>query len=53
MGDPPHFEVLVQGPPYILARYETAIFSIRTANFQKNFVTEQGHGSSQGFLKDG
>ena len=34
----------VQGPPYILARHEIAIFSKSAGNFQKLFFTKQGCG---------
>ena len=37
----------VQGPPYILARYETAIFSKSVDNFPKLFFTKQCCGSSE------
>ena len=37
----------IQGPPYILARYKTAVFSKSTDNFQKLFYTNEGCGSSE------
>ena len=36
--------IQIQGPPYILARHEIAIFSKSAGNFQKLFFTKQGCG---------
>ena len=39
--------LLIQGPPYILARHVMAIFSICTKNIQNIFLTKQGSRGSE------
>ena len=39
--------IYLQGPPYILARYEMVILSKCTNNFRIFFFTKQGRGSSE------
>ena len=44
---------MLQGPSYILARYETVIFSKCSHNFQNIFFKNQGCGSKECILFNG
>ena len=46
------WSIILQGPPYILARYTMAILSKFTTNFQNLFIPKQGCGSSHAWSRN-